>query len=438
MTTTEAPRPSRGRLAGVGWLLAAASVGWAFFLHHGLGPRPGPGSLRAWEPRGFLLEPLAELGLLEQEVAAIAVVLLPALALAVAVFLTTRHALPRLLAVSSAVAGLCFGFYGLVAPGVWNFFHWRASACLVLFSVVVGAALVAPLLATSLRRLGAPLRVALYLPIFLALVIFERNVTGTDPSLPFAVSPWPAVQIFGLETVATAVAFVLFGVAEGLWAFARLPETAGRSGRIGAAAVGIVVAIAFPAVCIGIGTQQGLLPFQMRAGILEFLTITSLLTLLAAAAPIWRDPERLLERARDFGLGALLLGAPLILGQTLTRLDYEHTRNVLAAGVIGGLDRYYEERSEYPDELSQLVESGNLEQIPKPRIGFAGLADQEFVYQNFGTNYVLEFSSPRWIQCAYNPPWVDEVFDEEEAETDEEAEALGEAWSCPSKPPELW
>ena len=127
--------------------------------------------------------------------------------------------------------------------------------------------------------------------------------------------------------------------------------------------------------------------------------------------------------------------APLILGQTLTRLDYEHTRDVLAAGVIGALDRYYEGTSEYPDDLQQLVASGHLEDVPRPRIGFAALSEQEFVYQNFGTNYVLEFSSPRWIQCAYNPPWEEELLDDEEGE---EAESLGGSWSCPTSPPELW
>ena len=83
-----------------------------------------------------------------------------------------------------------------------------------------------------------------------------------------------------------------------------------------------------------------------------------------------------------------------------------------------------------------MVDAGELEEIPRPRIGFALLSQQEFLYQSFGTGYILEFSAPRWIQCAYNPPYQDEY--EEEYEEDEELEDLGGAWSCPSRPPELW
>jgi hypothetical protein len=85
------------------------------------------------------------------------------------------------------------------------------------------------------------------------------------------------------------------------------------------------------------------------------------------------------------------------------------------------------------------VDGGELDHVPAPRIGFPGLGDQQFVYQNFGESYILEFSAPRWIQCAYNPPYEDEG-EEEGAETDDAgSDGLGEgAWSCPSKPPELW
>ena len=77
-------------------------------------------------------------------------------------------------------------------------------------------------------------------------------------------------------------------------------------------------------------------------------------------------------------------------------------------------------------------------------MGFALLHRPEFVYQNFGINYLLEFSAPRWVQCAYNPPYVDEADGEEEEFEDEEIpgeadeDGLPGAWSCPSKPPELW
>jgi hypothetical protein len=66
------------------------------------------------------------------------------------------------------------------------------------------------------------------------------------------------------------------------------------------------------------------------------------------------------------------------------------------------------------------------------------------VYQNFGINYLLEFSAPRWVQCAYNPPYLDEEdgeeeeFEDEEIPSEEDEDGLPGSWSCPSKPPELW
>ena len=133
-------------------------------------------------------------------------------------------------------------------------------------------------------------------------------------------------------------------------------------------------------------------------------------------------------------LGGLLLGMPLLLGQILARLDYTTTREIRAGRVIDALQLHYERESVYPENLQELVGAGDLAELPRPRIGFALLSPQDFLYQSFGTSYVLEFSAPRWIQCAYNPPYQDEYGEEEE----EELEDLGGSWSCPSKPPELW
>jgi hypothetical protein len=136
----------------------------------------------------------------------------------------------------------------------------------------------------------------------------------------------------------------------------------------------------------------------------------------------------------------VLVLAPIALGQVLARLDYVATRDGHAREIIDALDRYRAREGAFPDALPQLVEAGDLESIPLPRIGFAPLTDQEFVYQNFGESYLLEFSAPRWIQCAYNPPYLeDEEEAVEEGALDDGDESLGSGqWSCPSKPPELW
>jgi hypothetical protein len=158
-----------------------------------------------------------------------------------------------------------------------------------------------------------------------------------------------------------------------------------------------------------------------------------------------RDATLLRRRARVVGAAALLLGLPLLIGQAWARLDYSRNRDVYAQHIIDALAGYYEREQMYPDSLTELVDRGHLAAIPEPQVGFAWLDDgTRFTYQAFGTSYLLEFPAPRWVQCTYNPPYDDDF---EDGESDDEDvpddgatadEDLGGAWSCPTKPPELW
>jgi hypothetical protein len=264
-------------------------------------------------------------------------------------------------------------------------------------------------------------RFLLYLPVFVAAVVFERNVTGTDDALVFSISPWPVVQVFGLEVFASAIALLLIGVAIGLWIVSRSREpTPGNVIALSIAAA--VMAVAIPTLALWLGSEQGLLPF--RAGpVLLAATAAIALAALAVAATlgVGRGSGRLAGRARIWALGGLLLGMPLLVGQIMTRLDYTTTRDILADRVIDALQRHYDRDSIYPESLDELVGSGDLAELPRPQIGFALLSQQDFLYQGFGTSYILEFSAPRWIQCAYNPPYQDEYEEEEE----EDLEDLG-------------
>jgi len=188
--------------------------------------------------------------------------------------------------------------------------------------------------------------------------------------------------------------------------------------------------VAIPTAAMWLGSEQGLLPFQASQGLLRATAAIALGSLVVAATlGVGRDAGKLAGRARIWALGGLLLGLPLLVGQPMTRLDYTTTRDDRAQRVIDALQSHYDEALIYPESLEELVASGVLAELPRPQIGF--LSQQDFLYQSFGTGYVLEFSAPRWIQCAYNPPYQDEYEEEEE-------EDLGGAWSCPSKPPELW
>lgn len=419
--------------AGAAWtrhtslLLGAAALGYVIFLHHGLGPDLSLGGTRWWMPNGFLAEVApSSLGV------GFALFGLIALALAWAIFRTSDSALLRWLAISQLVAvGLLVSF-GIGSSRAWSFFHWRWAACLGLLALSVGAALSAPLLAAAWSRLPGWARIASYAPVFLGLVAFERNVTGTNPSLPFAISPWPLVQIFGLEVVCSWLATMWLGAGAGLAILTRRPRSAARS------ALAVAAAIAVPLAWLGFGSRFALLPF--RTGAATF-ALAALAVVLLLAAVTWvrrRDAEATASRARALLLGGLLAGLPLLLGQTLTVLDYQTTREETAPAVIDALQRFLDREGIYPDELEELVAAGDLEEVPSPRIGFLNGAGETFSYQSFGTGYILEFSAPRWIQCAYNPPWADDLSEEERAELEADDVELGGAWSCPSQPPELW
>jgi hypothetical protein len=437
VTTAETtPAEEAVPLPWAGWILTALLLAYAALLHKGIGPIPSNLESNWYNPSRFLLDALMASGrgdAMESVGSAIALLVLPALVTAVAVFFTTRSAVARMLSTASVMAAAVFVYYGVQAPGVWSFFHWRWSACVVLFSLCLGIALTAPLLAESWKRQSWPLRLILYLPLFAAAVVFERNVTGTDDTLIFAISPWPVVQVFGLEVFASIITVLLVGVALGLWVVNRgLKRTPGD--LIALSIVAAVAVVAVPTLALWLGAKQGLLPFRATPALLGITATIALATFaIAGKLSATRRSFTVADRARLWALGGLLLGLPLFVGQTLTRLDYTTTRDGRAQQVIDALQRHFEKESLYPEELTELVDAGELEEVPQPRIGFALFSQQDFIYQNFGTGYLLEFSAPRWIQCAYSPPWPDMT--EEDLE---EGEDLGGSWSCPSKPPELW
>jgi hypothetical protein len=429
--------PGRARWpAAVGWALTLLAVGFAVWVYWGLGPRSK--SREWWEPKASVARALAETSLaplVEELPIALGGFGLASLALCAAVFATTRSAAARFLAVFGVLATLGFVFYAVESRFVWSFFRWRWSASLALFSAAIAAAATAPLLAASWLRLRWPLRVLTYLPVLLGVLAYERNVTGTDPALRFAISPWPVVQIFGLELGAACIGALVLGVGIGLAAVAR----ARRGSSAALLALGAAAAALAPAVVLGVAALQDLLPFAVRPGFFVVLGGASLAVFaVAASVGVAGDAERTGERALVWTVGGVLVLAPIVLGQVLARIDYATTRDGRAQEIIDGLDRYRAREGAYPDELAELVTAGDLERIPVPRVGFGLLTDQTFVYQNFGESYLLEFSAPRWIQCAYNPPYLDDE-DEPEQEAEDGDDTLGSGqWSCPSKPPELW
>jgi hypothetical protein len=425
VTDARGPDPTRGWEI-LCWIFALAAVVYAAFIHYGIGPAPFTVSPKWYQPRGFLQVSESLTWAFEPRRRVFLVFPFPALALAVAAFVSGRSAVARALALSAVVATLLFCFYGVFATRIWEFFHWRASAVLVLMSLAIGFALAAPLLASSWLRLSWLLRTLIYLPIVFLVIAFIRNATGTDLSLQFAISPWPAVPVFGMEVGALFIMVWLLGAALGVAGLARAREGAPRAVAI---AAGVVLGVAAPCGLLLLGSALSMLPFGTGPGTLAAVAVASAVAiLLFGTIRTGSGAEVLGKRALHLGVGTALVALPLLTGEAWARWDYYLTREHRAGELIDAMEQYYEKEEIYPDELDELVAGNYLDALPEPSIGFPFLYDGSFRYRSFGTSYILEFPAPRWVECAYSPPYDDE---EEEEEEDEELEPWESA-------PELW
>ena len=424
--------PKRGRAwlrLVAGTISLAAVLGYAALMYSGVGPFLG--SEVWWQPRSFMLDTWLT-DLFEERIKlGIAAMTAPAVLLTILIFPATRSSLVRTLGLAGALAAALFLFYGLRDPGpmIWTFFGWRGSAVILWISLVVAAAAFAPLLAGSWLRRGWPSRLILYLPIFAALVIVERSATGTNPALPFNISPWPVITVFGTELIDTLIVGILACAALATASFGL------RRRSPAACALGIAVGVAVPIAWVS---------FRLPGGVTLLGTALAISAVaVAVASRVAGTVEAgLRSGAGQTACGAILVALPLFVGQGWVQLDYRETRDVRAETIIDALGAFYERKDLYPEDLDELVASKDLAAVPRPRIGFPFIVDEDFTYQNFGTDYLLEFSAPGWVMCGYNPPWQDDP-DAEEEEDEEPAEEGGEpwlpgAWSCPSKPPALW
>jgi hypothetical protein len=429
VTSGDGDGQERPRGALLGWVLLAALFLYACFVHHGAGPPPEPAAPRWYHPRAFLFDCALLAPLLESPARAMATLGLPALLATGAIAIAGRSAVATALAASCTVATALFLFYGAAAPSVWKFFHWRGSAVIVLTALCAGFAVSAPLLVESWKRRGWALGLAIYLPVFLAVLALMRNATGTDPALRFAISPWPAIPVFGLEVAASFAALAFAGIALGVGGMARA-----RTGGAAAAAAGIGLGLGVPPLLVWIASHAGMFPFEAGAASFWRIGAASAVGMALAATLRLGEPSAdLSRRARRIAAAAALVAAPILAGHALSRHDYTVTREHRAQEIIDALQRYFDREEIYPDSLDELVASADLESVPEPQIGFGPLYAGSFSYQSFGISYVLDFPAPRWVQCAYNPPWEDE-----DGEGEEGDRSLGGAWSCPSAPPELW
>ena len=424
-----------------GWALLILLLGYTLFCHQGLGLPAANASLAWYMPNGFLngWPVIGEYS--ENWIVGAVILLIPAALLATGVFLKTASAVARALARSGVVAVLLFSYYSFQADRVWEFFHWRASIVFAGMAIAIGFTLASPLLAQSWLRLGGWGKALTYLPLTLGIVTLERHATGWDESLFFNFSPWPALPLFGLEIGAFSLIGILLGIALGLSGIASLQRSA--LGGMLLVAAGLVLPVVWFIANPNFSSIPGI-------PILSPLFFAGAIGI--ALTSIVRAEDRsaiLARRAGYIALGAALAYFPIFVGAAMQVGDYTATKFVTTRQISDALAVHLEKEDSYPDELSELVEKSYLDEIPVPRVGFpllyalGWLPEVEFAYRGLGSSYVLEFVSTKWIQCAYNPPWDEDEYAEEDAEYAEEYpdaydDGSGEAWSCPESPPPLW
>ena len=432
--------------------LAAMLVGYYEFL----GPGPTPSELvedlEWWRPYGFAhtwklfgaLERLADEGG-PGALVPLGLFWLPPFALLIRGFKLYRSAVLRSLSVTCFFVLVTLVYYGYMADRVWRFFEWRSPAVAATLGGITAASLFAPsLLQAALARTrvwtGFSLAGALAV-----VFLLTTEITGTDSSMRFNISPWPVVTLFGLLLIGSGLAAFHCAAGLGTWLAARLGGARGLA--IGTVAAGVLSAALTPAIfrAPGIGTLLTL------AGIGAIYALVR-----ARIGPRSRD-----EAARA-GLVALAAGVFAFLtisGSNRVAIAYQTTaRNETALQVLVALERFREDRGAYPERLRHLVPDF-LEEVPRPRIGLILNDDDEFNYTNLGDSYLLEFSSVQWVQCGYSPPYdfakySDEDLDEDLEEDEEEGledqpedpelkalladHGLEGAWNCQDAPPKLW
>jgi len=268
--------------------------------------------------------------------------------------------------------------------------------------------------------------------------------------MPFNVSPWPIVTLFGFLLAGAQIAALV--ASTGAAAYLRTRMTGARGVLAGLAAAALVAGVA------------GWFIFSAPNGrvfvVLLALAIAGVASLLRE-----RAPETAARRARlSFAAGALILVAIFGSAQVAASLQ-RRARDVTALQVLDALEAYKKDNHTYPDKLEALVPK-YLTEIPRPQIGLIRDEDDRFNYSNYGDSYSLEFWSVLWVQCQYSPPYefaASDSSDKEElpdvptkddtpdvsapkepSEDDVALKAtlaqhgLNGSWSCPKEPPKLW
>lgn len=400
----------------------------------GAGPTPSEraAELPWWKPFGWartleweVLEPLREIGadtvqarhegrFEPRSLIPLGLFSVPVVLLTAAGFALFRSAFVRAGLLALGLTLCAFAYYGWLDLETWQDYSWRWPAVLLSTAVYVGLFALAPAIVGDLSRRSRAVQVGALLAFAVPIHLLSIEVTGTNPTLQWNLSPWPTLTLYGYLLIGLVIGAIEIAAGLGLVLPARIAGARGVA--LGALAAAVAAAILHR------------IPFaEATPGKLALLALPAALVVGIAGGR--GDPGR---AARCFLLAGLVVVASIKAGQWHAEWFLARARNEIAPQVIDALERYYARHEAYPSELVELVPE-QLPAIRQPRIGWLNAEEEVFTYTDLGNSFLLEFSGPIWVQCAYSPPYEGELDDE-----DVESDVREGAWSCQSRPPRLW
>lgn len=410
----------------------ALAIGYYEFLGAGATPSERAGQVPWWKPAGWArtldwpaLASLQQIGadtvqarhegrFEPRSLIPLGLFAAPVVALAALGFVLFRAAIARAALLALALTLIGFSYYGWLDVETWQDYGWRWPAVLLTTSAYVALFALLPAVVGAFRTRSLAVCIAAVLLFWLPIHLLSIEVTGTNPNLQWNLSPWPTLTLYG---------FLLCGLLLGVIHLAAAVGLAVRSRVAGAGGVALA-ALAAGAAAIALRW----IPFEATSA-LRLVALALPAALLAAFAG---RPAGARTAAVSFGVAGVLLIASIKAGQVHAEWFLARGRDQIAPEVIAALDRYHARHDAYPATLDELVPE-ELPRVRQPHIGWLDWDEEVFTYTELGDSFLLEFSGPLWVQCAYSPP-----YQEERAEAEAAGERLEAAWTCERKPPRLW
>jgi len=430
------------RLGRVAYFAVFLALGVAYYEFLGPGPTPSekPENIAWYRPAGLALTmdsawlaPLQRIAAKVEQarhegrfevrgLIPLGLFALPPLVLTGIGFLLFGSGLARSAALTLGLTLSAFSYYGWLDPETWQDYSWRWPAVLLSTSAYVSVFALAPCLVGAARRRSRGLQALAAVGFVGSIYFLSTEVTGTNPELQWNLSPWPTLTLYG---------FLLVGLVLGV-----VHGAAGAGILVGGMAPTFARKALTAAIATGVAALLRPIPFA-GSGAVDYAVLVLPAATLALAGGRRTSGA---SAAIPFLVSALLIVGSIELGRWQGEYFLAKSRNEVAPVVIAALERYQKDFGHYPDDLQNLVPD-YLPAIPHARVGWIPAPDQDLMYTYLGESFLLEFPGVVWVQCAYSPAMVAAEGDEKErasATAGGEQEILAPAWSCESKPPQLW